>query len=163
MSAVILFQGCSKVGQAPDGTSYVDAAEKDEIKQLLRWWEASDFRAQKLRLLVVHKKTCDSRSLLFPMFMSLTPFLQLNINPKLNVEGLGPSFTWKLFLRYFPLQSWDFRATRASSEKLLWCKGVFMSTVQQYFYSASLNDCAKVDLCDHWNKSITIYSSLVDY
>ena len=29
-------QGCSKDGKAPDGTSYVEAAEKEEIKQLLR-------------------------------------------------------------------------------------------------------------------------------
>jgi len=26
-----------KDGSAPDGTSYVDAAEKEEIKQLLKW------------------------------------------------------------------------------------------------------------------------------
>lgn len=26
-----------KDGSAPDGTSYVDAAEKEEIKQLLNW------------------------------------------------------------------------------------------------------------------------------
>ena len=30
------FQGAKKNGTAPDGTSYLDAAEKDEIKQLLR-------------------------------------------------------------------------------------------------------------------------------
>jgi hypothetical protein len=26
-----------KDGSAPDGTSYVDAADKEEIKQLLKW------------------------------------------------------------------------------------------------------------------------------
>jgi hypothetical protein len=30
-------QGAVKDGSAPDGTSYVDAAEKEEIKQLLKW------------------------------------------------------------------------------------------------------------------------------
>jgi hypothetical protein len=29
-------QGAVKDGSAPDGTSYVDAAEKEEIKQLLK-------------------------------------------------------------------------------------------------------------------------------
>ncbi|GLH12376.1 hypothetical protein R5R35_011698 [Gryllus longicercus] len=33
---LLLEQGASKDGSAPDGTSYVDAAEKEEIKQLLR-------------------------------------------------------------------------------------------------------------------------------
>lgn len=32
----LLDKGCSKDGKAPDGTSYIDAAEKDEIKKLLR-------------------------------------------------------------------------------------------------------------------------------
>ncbi|XP_042893803.1 myotrophin-like isoform X2 [Penaeus chinensis] len=33
---VLLEAGASKTGTAPDGTSYLDAAEKDEIKALLR-------------------------------------------------------------------------------------------------------------------------------
>lgn len=33
---LLLEQGASKDGSAPDGTSYVDAAEKEEIKQLLQ-------------------------------------------------------------------------------------------------------------------------------
>ena len=32
----LFLQGAQKDGSAPDGTSYVDAAEKDEIKQLLK-------------------------------------------------------------------------------------------------------------------------------
>ena len=31
-----LFQGASKTGKAPDGSSYVEAAEKDDIKVLLK-------------------------------------------------------------------------------------------------------------------------------
>uniref|UniRef100_A0A0K8TN50 Putative myotrophin n=1 Tax=Tabanus bromius TaxID=304241 RepID=A0A0K8TN50_TABBR len=33
---ILLENGASKNGKAPDGTSYIDAAEKDEIKALLR-------------------------------------------------------------------------------------------------------------------------------
>ncbi|XP_069684698.1 myotrophin [Periplaneta americana] len=33
---LLLEQGAQKDGRAPDGTSYVDAAEKEEIKQLLK-------------------------------------------------------------------------------------------------------------------------------
>lgn len=36
MTDYLLSQGASKTGTAPDGTSYLDAAEKDEIKALLR-------------------------------------------------------------------------------------------------------------------------------
>ena len=32
----LVLQGANKNGTAPDGTSYLDAAEKDEIKALLR-------------------------------------------------------------------------------------------------------------------------------
>lgn len=31
-----MLQGASKEGTAPDGTSYLEAAEKEEIKQLLK-------------------------------------------------------------------------------------------------------------------------------
>jgi hypothetical protein len=31
-----ILQGASKAGTAPDGSSYVEAAEKEEIKALLR-------------------------------------------------------------------------------------------------------------------------------
>ena len=33
---IFLLKGASKTGTAPDGSSYVDAAEKEEIKALLR-------------------------------------------------------------------------------------------------------------------------------
>ncbi len=32
----LIFQGSSKSGSAPDGTSYFDSAEKEEIKALLK-------------------------------------------------------------------------------------------------------------------------------
>lgn len=35
----LIEKGCSKTGTAPDGTSYLDSAEKDEIKSLLKWWD----------------------------------------------------------------------------------------------------------------------------
>ena len=33
---LILTQGASKTGTAPDGSTYVEAAEKEEIKKMLR-------------------------------------------------------------------------------------------------------------------------------
>jgi len=33
---LLLQKGASKVGKAPDGTSYIDCAEKEEIKKLLK-------------------------------------------------------------------------------------------------------------------------------
>ena len=36
MIYILMFQGASKTGQAPDGSSYVEAAEKEEIKALLK-------------------------------------------------------------------------------------------------------------------------------
>jgi len=33
----LIEKGAPKTGTAPDGTSYVEAAEKEEIKALLRW------------------------------------------------------------------------------------------------------------------------------
>ena len=34
-----MLQGCDKSGKAPDGRTYIEVAEKKEIKELLQQWK----------------------------------------------------------------------------------------------------------------------------
>ena len=85
-----LFQGVSKDGKTPDGTKYLDAAEKPEIKALLRSQYYNQFYTSIRNIFIRNNVSCiihcdcicETRITIFECHVNMTIFKNQSINKK---------------------------------------------------------------------------------